>query len=325
VRLDRIISLGLVQPLQRVIGTSITPDSAVTSPGASPLWPIPILMYHGISNDPEPGISPYYRVKTSPAMFRRQMELLADLGYETVSLEQLLEATQRKCQDGPAHPLDKPSKHRSWVVITFDDGLRNFLTEAVPVLRQFGFTATMFLATSFVGQARRSFRPRGPSSIMSEQQNAAECLTWDEVRDLKKAGFHFGSHTVTHPNLIELSWPEVETELGNSKAEIEQKLGEPISTFAYPYAFPQADRAFTAGLRQRLAGAGYRVAVTTQIGRTRIGDDPLRLKRLPVNGADDLSLFAAKLNGAYDWLEPVQGLSKRLKQVVRRKPSLAQI
>src|SRR5207249_3977471 len=93
--------------------------------------------------------------------------------------------------------------------------------------------------------------------------NGKEFLTWNEVRELQKNGTEFGSHTVNHPRLVDLNWPDIESEIGNSKSEIEGRLGWPVRTFAYPYAFPQADKHFADRFRQLLDQAGYACCVTT--------------------------------------------------------------
>jgi peptidoglycan/xylan/chitin deacetylase (PgdA/CDA1 family) len=190
------------------------------------------------------------------------------------------------------------------VVITFDDGFRNFHDQAFPALQEYGFTAAVFLPTAFIADARRSFK-------------GTECLTWDEVRELRKAGITFGSHTVNHPELTQLPLREIERELRESKCELEQQLGGPVTTFAYPYAFPQRDRRFVQSFRELLVQTGYSCCATTELGRVRTGDDPYRLKRLPANSLDDAALFRAKLEGGYDWLAAPQALFKKLKRAVR--------
>jgi peptidoglycan/xylan/chitin deacetylase (PgdA/CDA1 family) len=123
----------------------------------------------------------------------------------------------------------------------------------------------------------------------------------------------FGSHTVNHPKLVELGWTEIERELRDSKVQLEQQLGEGITTFAYPYAFPQEEADFARELRRRLLEIGYCCCASTEIGRVRAGDDPFRLKRLPANSRDDRGLFRAKLEGGYDWLGWPQAAMKKFK------------
>ena len=245
-------------------------------------------MYHSVSRHAEDGVAPYYRLSTSPARFREHMRLLADGGYTVTSLAQAIETTR----------LGRSRKPH--VVVTFDDGYLDFLTEAWPVLEALSFTATVFLPTAFIGRQRLGFKGR-------------ECLTWSEVRDLSHRGVSFGSHTVTHPVLHGLPWSEVRSELRESRERIEQALGSRVTTFAYPFAFPQHDRGFVSRFCEELHEQGYRASVTTAIGRLAPGGDPLRIKRLPVNDSDDPRLLAAKLAGAYDWLGVLQSAWKRVR------------
>jgi peptidoglycan/xylan/chitin deacetylase (PgdA/CDA1 family) len=194
------------------------------------------------------------------------------------------------------------------VVITFDDGYRDFYHQAFPILNQFGFSATVFLPTAYIAENPASFK-------------GTNCLTWTEVRQLSKHGILFGSHTVTHPQLWELSRAAVNQELANSKKTIEEKLGCAVESFAYPYAFPQADTDFTRMLRDSLRQAGYENGVCTIVGRANRKSEPFFLERLPVNCCDDAALFAAKLTGAYDWISGFQYVSKMVKARLRSSAS----
>jgi peptidoglycan/xylan/chitin deacetylase (PgdA/CDA1 family) len=276
-RWDRAVSVRVVRPLLQ---------SGLLRPAAA----VPILMYHSISEDPEPGVSPYYRLATSPARFRDHMRWLREDGYSVVGLS---EAVRRVSTS--------PARDARFAVVTFDDGFRDFLTHAVPTLLDFGYKATMFLPTAFIGQARLSFKGR-------------ECLTWAEVRELQKWGMSFGAHTVTHPVLSRQPWSDVQHELRESRARIEAELHTAAESFAYPFAFPQEDRAFVSRLRQVLAEQGYAAGVTTMIGRACRRADPLCLPRVPVNDCDDRQLLLAKLAGAYDWAGTIQGAFRRAKR-----------
>jgi peptidoglycan/xylan/chitin deacetylase (PgdA/CDA1 family) len=273
VRLDRIGTL-----LNRRLR-----DVGVTRKAAG----IPVLMYHSVSDDPEPGVSPYYRLATSPSTFRRHMSSLRDCGYRTVDLATALNLLETNTYNG-----------ERLVVITFDDGFRDFYTAAWPVLSDCGFSATMFVPTGFISTSRRSFKGR-------------ECLTWNEMRELRKAGARFGSHTVTHPKLHGLAWERVRLELVDSRAALEDGLQEQVRSFAYPYAFPQEDVAFVTRFKSELTTAGFTESVTTIIGRALPGLDRLCMCRLPVNEADDQQLFETKLDGAYDWMGTLQAAFRR--------------
>jgi peptidoglycan/xylan/chitin deacetylase (PgdA/CDA1 family) len=339
-RLDRFITLNLVHPFRQALVTRHS--SLVPS--------LPILMYHSISDDPEPGVRPYYRVCTSPQRFREQMQWLKDNGYQGVTLSaglawlnssthesrssghesapsrregnqgRLMPAATvqgfnaRNSVPGNSHhsELRTPNSELRPVALTFDDGFRDFYTHAFPILQQHGFSATIYLPTAFIGQSRRLFRP---STLNSQLSTDHECLTWDEVRELCGKGMCFGSHTVNHPQLADLSRKEIEHELRASKSELEQQLGGSITSFAYPFAFPQKDRRFKESFRSLLSEAGYTCCATTAIGRVKLGDDPYALKRLPVNSLDDPAFFLAKLKGGYDWLAHGQAAVKTLKRL----------
>lgn len=299
-RWDRSITLNLVHPLRRALGLT-RPAGHEPMPGyagaACNTAPLPILMYHSISEEPEPGVAPYYQTNTSPAKFAEQLAVLAEDHYWT----QWLAPLSQRDQDG--WPW-QPKTRQPPVLITFDDGYRNFYTEAWPVLRRHGYTATMFLPTAYIAEERRSFKGQ-------------ECLTWGEVRELHAEGVEFGSHTVSHPRLVDLGWNEIEAELADSKSRIEDNLQVRVTTFAYPYAFPQANREFARRFRVALKTAGYECCVTTEVGRATVSQDPYRWKRLPVNTLDDAALFRAKLAGSYDWLAWPQAAVKRLKSIKR--------
>jgi peptidoglycan/xylan/chitin deacetylase (PgdA/CDA1 family) len=285
-RFDRLLTLKVFRPLRKL------------APGGNGQR-LPILMYHSISTDAEKHSSPYYRVCTSPAVFARHMELLHEGGYQAINMRQASEFLTKT----------SGSFHRR-VVITFDDGFRDFYTAAFPVLQKYNFSATMFLPTVFIGSQPRQFKEK-------------ECLTWDEVRECDRAGIEFGSHTVNHPKLYELDFPQIRVELETSKKVIEQELGKAAPSFAYPYAFPSGDRAFVKKFTELLRGAGYETNVTTRIGTVRAGDDPFTLRRLPANSDDDASLFMAKIHGAYDWLGRPQDTLKKLKHLLSGQRVLA--
>lgn len=274
-RLDRTLTLAVFGPLQRLV---------TRGEGAS----IPILMYHSVADDLDDALRPYFRTVTSPAVFSRQIELLRADGYTAITLSEAIRLLEA-CDGGPARGAPK-------VVITFDDGFRDFRTEAFPILEDAGFKATVFLPSAFIGKPFITGR---------------ECLSASEVRMLADKGIEFGSHSVSHRRLVELSAKELGAELRDSKAAIEDVTGRAVTTFSYPFRFPEQDARFTALLAELLDECGYRGGVTTAIGRSRPHDDRRFLPRLPVNDCDDEPLLRAKLLGHYDWLRSGQRLRKR--------------
>ena len=203
-RTDRLITTKVFEPLRRL-------GLGVRSSGK-----LPVLMYHSISEDGGNDFSGYYRVTTTPGIFERHMRLLHEGGYTVVGLEKGLDLL-----------LQRGVKTEKLVALTFDDGFRDFFTAALPVIQKYGFKATMYLPTSFIGDKPLQWQGR-------------DCMTWEEVRVSRQAGIEFGSHTVSHPKLIELNATQIHRELEGSRIQLEQKLGESVQAFAYPYSFPAA-------------------------------------------------------------------------------------
>jgi peptidoglycan/xylan/chitin deacetylase (PgdA/CDA1 family) len=291
IRPDRFLTLMLFNPLAGLVRNK---DLCV-----------PILMYHSISHDIEQGIHPYYRVVTSPEAFNRHMSFLVDEGYQVISLDRAVSLLR---QDNYA---DQESMLARPVVITFDDGFLDFYTNGFPILSHHGFTATVFLPSSFIDA--------GDRTIMGKK-----FLSWSHVRELTNAGITFGSHTMSHTYLVTQPGPKVEQELRRSKETIEEKTGRQVSAFSYPYAFPEHDKDFVSFMRNSLQKFGYTCAVTTSIGISRVGQEGFFLRRLPMNTNDDDTFLRAKMLGGYDWMHTLQYSVKSIRGMLkmRRRKSL---
>ncbi|MGH9678802.1 MAG: polysaccharide deacetylase family protein [Candidatus Acidiferrales bacterium] len=257
-RLDRAISIGLVHPVMQI----------VRKQGAAR---VPILMYHGVRSEVS-ARHPYFETNTSRELFAAHMKYLRDNGYTTLNLNEALEAMMTG-RSGPKR-----------VVITFDDGFRDFYTNAFPVLAEYNFKATMFVVSGFTSD--ETFTAGGK-----------EYMTWSEVREIHARGIQIGSHTVSHPELYKLSPNQLEFEVRQSKETIEDGIGDAVRSFSYPYAFPEQDAKFVTRLRELLETHGYENGVSTILGTAGAADNWFFMPRLPVNSFDDLRLLSAKLEG----------------------------
>lgn len=232
--------------------------------------PVPILMYHQVSEHPH---SLFRKYTLTPGEFASQMRWLAWFGYHPVTLDQVLAARAGETLLPP----------RS-VVLTFDDGFQECVQHAVPILQRYGFTATFYLVTGLMGRE---------SSWLEPQLNMSfPLIGWDTARRLQALGFQCGAHSITHPHLTDLSRGACSEEVHGARLSIEDRLGVPIYHLAYPYG------AYDEKVREIAIGAGYRSACSVRIGFSSGDDDAMALHRVPINGQDTLVDFAMKVRTA---------------------------
>jgi peptidoglycan/xylan/chitin deacetylase (PgdA/CDA1 family) len=270
-RLDRMVSLGAAQLMSLRWHTDFTSR-------------LPILMYHGI-NDRLGTRHAYFELNTSPVVFREQLQMLSVSGYDALDLKDLHNLT-----------VSKNAANRQ-VAITFDDGFADFYDNALPILTEFGFTAIVYIITDCTKDQRLS-------------RDGATFMSWPEIRELSQHGIRVGSHTISHSKLWQLSRRRAAEEVRRSKEILEDKLGLPVTSFAYPYAFPENDKDYVTFIRECLQECGYSNAMSTIIGTAGIQSDMYRLPRLPLSTFDDNAFFRAKLNSGYEWLHALQYVKK---------------
>lgn len=170
---------------------------------------IPVLLYHSVDNSGSV-------ISIKPTEFYEQMKYLKYAGYRTASLTEFVQSLNRD--------VNSISKT---VVITFDDGFKNNYSEAFPILRKYGFTATIFLATNYIGGVCSWDKHKSIPDI--------PLLSWQEIKQMSDYGIDFGAHSCSHCYLTRLSKDKLKAELLNSKSIIEEKLGKPIRFFSHPY------------------------------------------------------------------------------------------
>jgi peptidoglycan/xylan/chitin deacetylase (PgdA/CDA1 family) len=223
---------------------------------------VPVLMYHRIAADGPPGLARY---RVAPEIFARQMQWLRQHGFHAVtSLD-----VARHLESGRPFP-GRP------VMISFDDGYRDFHDAAWPALQANGLRAEVFLVTGMIG---------GVADWDADHGAPAPLMDWTEIKVLDSAGVRFGSHMASHSRIASLSIRQVALEAAGSRATLERALGRECLSVAAP--FGEGDERFV-----RIARAcGYKAAFTIEPGVARLGGDPLRLPRLEVPGDWSLDDF----------------------------------
>ena len=280
-----------------------------------------ILMYHRVTDEAR---SP---LVVSPERFKRQLAYLGE-HYQVVPLRDLVARLRVDT------PLTAPL-----AALTFDDGYRDNLTIAAPILCAFGMSATLFFAPGpqelgrpfwwdlldaigmtdagaltrlkelpypefqeLMTETIAELRPKRVTELVKRLY-----LNWDEVRAWVDQGMGIGAHTLTHPILSKLTVEQARWEICQSRAVIERQVGKAIDLFSYPNGRAED---FTPATTTLLQEEGFRAACTTIKGWNDHTTDPLRLHRI---GAHDqpLPLFALRLspaaNAAQQRLRTVRG------------------
>lgn len=226
-----------------------------------------ILCYHGVAESNSVADPHFLRV--SPSAFRTQIELLRDAGFEFVTVAELAE----RAGGGTPPP--------GLVALSFDDGMDDNHRVALPILREYGLPATIYVATGLIGQPNPWIAPGAGTRMMTEE----------ELLEVAAAGIELGAHTVSHPDLSGLGMQDCLREMVDSRDALNRLTGKQVRTFAYPFCKYGAE-ALTAARE-----AGFEAAVTCH-GRGSWA--PLEMKRSMITGKDGLPSFVMKLAEIYD-------------------------
>ncbi|MEW6541718.1 MAG: polysaccharide deacetylase family protein [Bacillota bacterium] len=239
-------------------------------------------MYHKVNPDRYTG---GWGLRVDPREFEWQMSYLAARGYSTITPDQLWAWLD--------HGAPLPPKP---VLITFDDGYRDNYVCAYPIMREYGFFATVFVVANAVERTNYFDVDTQPVNVM---------LSWNEIRALDAAGWTIGAHTLDHPRLTAVSPGRAEHEVRGAREVLAERLGRPVQHFCYPYG------EFNDHTVQTVADSGYMLAFTTVQGRVEAGDDPHTLKRLRVTGRTSRAQFARLLESRHpDFLTRLAGGSR---------------
>jgi len=233
---------------------------------------IPILTYHQIADAPPKG-APFRSLYVSAKRFRNQMRILKTLGYQGLSMRDLM-------------PYLRGEKQGRVVGITLDDGYLNNHDQAMPALLEQGFTATCYVVSQLLGKSNVWDHGIGiePAALMDVGQ----------IRAWSDAGLEIGAHTRHHVNLTEGNDTDMATEIKQSRLELEHVLGKPVNQFCYPFGIYEKRHVVMA------AQAGYLAATTTHRGQVLKGSDMFELRRIPVVRSTYWPQFLLKVLTGYE-------------------------
>ena len=236
----------------------------------------PILMYHSIADD----ASARFRKYAVPrAHFAEQMAYLAEQHYMTLTVSQLV---QRRTS---GQPLPERA-----VVLTFDDGFSDFYSAALPVLKQHGFKATLYLPTAYINETSRWLR--------RENEAGRPLLTWQQIFNVQAEGIEIGAHSHRHLQLDILPAAVTHAEVTRCKQILEEQLCVEVASFAYPYGY------YRPAVQQLVQAAGYSSACAVRYRKSSAQEDVFALSRVMVRDTLTLDQFAQLLRSRTAQLNP---------------------
>jgi peptidoglycan/xylan/chitin deacetylase (PgdA/CDA1 family) len=251
-------------------------------------YPVPILLYHSIAETVSPR---YKRWAVNPTLFAAHMEYLHEQGYRVFTVTQLVQSMTYA-------PARLPPKA---VVITFDDGLGDFYTTALPLLRQYHFPATLYVTTGYV---------EGVSGWLAPvDEGNRPMLSWRQIAELPSHRIECGAHSHTHLPLDTLPRAQALREIVNSKALLEDKLRQPVLSFAYPHGY------YDRSVYQMVQNTGFTSACGVKHAMSSTGDDRFALARIIVAGDTSVNELARLLAGQG---LPMAGRRERMRTKVWR-------
>ena len=234
--------------------------------------PIAILTYHQIDAIPPKG-APFRSIYVTPGAFARQMAMLNLLGYTGLSMSALM-------------PYLRGERVGKVVGITLDDGYLNNLTQALPVLARYGFSATCYAVSQLAGK----------TNVWDAEIGIAQTplMNTAQMRQWVAGGQEIGSHTRHHVRLPHTDTATARDEIVQSKAELQDLLGAPVNHFCYPYG------EFMPIHTELAREAGFHTTTTTQRSRVQQGEDLMLLPRVRVVNNTVLPSLWQKVATAYE-------------------------
>lgn len=225
----------------------------------------PILMYHKVL-DKE--IDTKHQIYVTKDKFEKHLKYFKKSGFQSITLEEYEDFREGKI------PLSKFPKKP--LMLTFDDGFENNYTNLFPLLLKYNYKASIFI----LGDRKIEY-----NYWDSENKNDIEkLLKTEQILEMHNKGIDFQSHTMTHPNLVDMNVDEIKNEIANSKISIEKLLNKKIVAFAYPYGN------INENIKKLTSEIGYKYAISTDTGALHLEEDRYQIFR--VNMFPNETLFS---------------------------------
>lgn len=219
-----------------------------------------VLVYHSVGSIDRQNDP--YKTNVTPGLFKKQIEFLSSL-------------------------------KKKEIILTFDDGFENIYDVVFSLVLKYNMKTILFVTVGFI---------EGAISFDSFFKRRVDIkpLSWRQLKEMASCGLEIGSHTLTHPNLVELDNKEAYAEIADSKKKLEDKIGKEVKSFAYPYG---AKNTFDNRIKEIVRDAGYKKAYTNIMGFNTENCDFYELKRMRIYSDDNIFRFKLKTGGAYNWVD----------------------
>jgi peptidoglycan/xylan/chitin deacetylase (PgdA/CDA1 family)/glycosyltransferase involved in cell wall biosynthesis len=233
-------------------------------------YEVPVLLYHRIITDSDQAgkHGTYIRLARLDAHFR----YLKRNNYTPITFDDL-------------KFIDRFDTDKKYVILTFDDGYRDNYTLLMPLLEKYGFKAVIYMVTH---KAENSWD-------LKDEGRTFPLLSKEQVLDMSRRGIEFGAHTMNHVDLTKVGVEEAWKEITGSKKYLEELLGKPVNTFAYPYGN------INDSVKELVRKAGFTYGIGTVNGPLAMHQDVMNIRRIVIHPDTNMLRFARKVKGNYTY------------------------
>ena len=241
-------------------------------------YDIPVIMYHRVVNDEsEGGVHGTY---ITAKKFDEHMKYLKEKNYEPITFKELLKLNYR----------NRFNNGKKYIILTFDDGYEDNYKIAFPILKKYQFNCIIYLVSHLNYNKWDVEVPENP-------EKEFPLMTWDMIKEMQEYGIEFGGHTMTHQKLAHIPFEQAKEEITKSTEFLEEKLGEKLVCFAYPYGDLNEE------VKEFVKETGYSFAVATDSGDLSFSEDLFQIRRIGIFPTNNMLSFKRKVHGNYNFIK----------------------
>lgn len=254
---------------------------------------LPVLMYHRVIDDNK--YAGVYDTHVTLENFEKQMKYIKDNGYEAITFEDI------------ANGEYKNRFNKKYVIITFDDGYKDNLKNALPILKKYNLKAVLFYVTD------EKYNKWDTDAENRPKEKKFELMNLEEIKELYSSGLiEIGGHTTTHLDMPLIEREILKKDLERSRDKIEEITGKKPVSFAYPWGRNNET------CRKIVEEVGYKFAVSTESGSSCFSDDLFEIVRVGIYSKDDIKKFEQKISGNYPFMRENRAKRKKFRNKLRK-------